>query len=70
MSERTENGRKFRTLNIIDEFSRVYLAINVNRNDELEELDSFNRNLMEYLICIKQRNFIWVSAIYLPGGII
>jgi transposase InsO family protein len=31
MEERTANGRKFRTLNIIDEFSRECLAIRVNR---------------------------------------
>jgi len=42
MEERTANGRKFRTLNIIDEFSRECLAIKVNRRlnsqDVIDEL--------------------------------
>jgi hypothetical protein len=31
VEERTSNGKKFRTLNIIDEFTRECLAIKVNR---------------------------------------
>ena len=42
MEERTADGRKFRTLNIIDEFTRECLAIKVNRKlgsqDVIEEL--------------------------------
>jgi putative transposase len=42
MEERTADGRKFRTLNIIDEFSRECLAIKVNRKlnsqDVIDEL--------------------------------
>ena len=42
MEERTANGRKFRILNIIDEFSRECLAIRVNRKlnsqDVIDEL--------------------------------
>ena len=42
MEERTAEGRKFRTLNIIDEFSRECLAIKVNRKlnsqDVIDEL--------------------------------
>jgi transposase InsO family protein len=42
MEERTGDGRKFRTLNIIDEFSRECLAIKVNRKlnsqDVIDEL--------------------------------
>jgi putative transposase len=37
VEERTSNGRKFRTLNIIDEFTRECLAIKVNR--KLNSLD-------------------------------
>jgi len=55
MLERTENGRKFRTLNIIDEFSRVCLAIKVNRKlgsqdviDELFKLFIF-RGIPDYI---------------------
>jgi len=40
--DQTHDGRKFRTLNIIDEFSREYLAIKVKRkinsHDVLETL--------------------------------
>lgn len=42
MEERTINGKKFRTLNIIDEFSRECLQIKVNRKlnsqDVIDEL--------------------------------
>ena len=42
VEERTSNGRKFRTLNIIDEFTRECLAIKVNRKlnsqDVIDEL--------------------------------
>src|SRR5450756_104388 len=37
VEERTSNGRKFRTLNIIDEFTQECLAIKVNR--KLNSLD-------------------------------